>query len=235
MARIWSLVRISTHRLHQVVRDTEWRIAIGCIVLFVFFGFLVQLRAVPELPLGDLVSASDRAIAHRVVGARTDTGVTVALWITALCDKAAALSVAGLLVIVLVWARSRHLVPFAITFGGTATTVWITKLWFERERPSADIAHYILDSFSFPSGHAALAIALYGYIACMMWVWFRHKIARRAVVSGAVILIGAIAMSRVYLGVHFASDVIAGLLVGGMWLLVGMELYKNGYARTRIT
>jgi undecaprenyl-diphosphatase len=89
------------------------------------------------------------------------------------------------------------------------------KLVFQRPRP--ELAYVKLETYSFPSGHAAGSIAVYGLLAFLV---ARHRgpWVRVGSVVALVVLVGAIAFSRLYLEVHYLSDVLAGLCVGAAWL-----------------
>lgn len=73
--------------------------------------------------------------------------------------------------------------------------------------------------YSFPSGHSMVAVAFYGFLAWLIWKYMRDPLVRwfYTIVFGLLIL--AIGASRIYLGVHYASDVIAGFLVAFAWLV----------------
>ena len=93
----------------------------------------------------------------------------------------------------------------------------ILKELFHRARP--DIVHLVqAGGYSYPSGHAMVATAFYGVIGYILWLNLRNrsKPSWYIVVITLVLIIG-IGISRIYLGVHFASDVIAGYIVGGVW------------------
>jgi membrane-associated phospholipid phosphatase len=101
------------------------------------------------------------------------------------------------------------------------------KALFHRSRPDlwpgAQVA-----GFSFPSGHAALSLCLFGTFAWLGWQFIKSKAARTCWVALMVILIVGIGVSRVYLGAHFPSDVVAGYLSSGLWiavLLSGLDFY----------
>ncbi len=102
----------------------------------------------------------------------------------------------------------------AVTLGVEALDAGL-KLLFHRPRPRLAYVH--LDTYSFPSGHAAGATAIYGALAFL--------IARRggpkrciACAAGAVALVLIIAFSRLYLEAHYLSDVLAGVSLGLLWL-----------------
>lgn len=90
------------------------------------------------------------------------------------------------------------------------------KAGFERRRPFFGDPLATETSFSFPSGHATVSLACYGALAVVL---VRAHPARRAAIgAGAVALIALIGFSRLYLGVHFLSDVLAGFSAGLVWL-----------------
>lgn len=72
--------------------------------------------------------------------------------------------------------------------------------------------------YSFPSGHSMVAMAFYGLLAWMAWRYERDPIIRRVSVAGFALVVVMVGISRVYLGVHYASDVIAGFCLALAWL-----------------
>jgi undecaprenyl-diphosphatase len=91
----------------------------------------------------------------------------------------------------------------------------LLKIAFSRPRPllMSHLAH--AGGYSFPSGHAMAGAAIYGALAVVAVRRFPER--RWWVVAPCVLLVAAIGVSRVYLGVHFPSDVIAGWAVGASW------------------
>jgi undecaprenyl-diphosphatase len=122
-------------------------------------------------------------------------------------------------VVEIVRTRRRVALGFLVTvFLGVTVIVNVTKWLVDRSRPNIDR----LVGFSgpsFPSGHAATSAAVYAAIALVL-VRGRSYRTRRAVAAAAVGIAGAVAATRVLLGVHWLSDVIAGLLVGWAWFAV---------------
>jgi undecaprenyl-diphosphatase len=96
----------------------------------------------------------------------------------------------------------------------------ILKQAFQRERPNPVSGLIDAQQFSFPSGHAMVAAAFYLFIAYMAWRLLHGRWQRAAVVGGLVLLVLLIGISRLYLEVHYLSDVIAGFLAGALWALV---------------
>lgn len=101
--------------------------------------------------------------------------------------------------------------------GGSAVLNMILKMVFHRERPTI---HRLIEEtgFSFPSGHSMGAIALYGALAFLLWRHIHTRSARLLLIVLSCFMIVLICTSRIYLGVHYPSDIIAALAVGGLWL-----------------
>ncbi|MHB0970608.1 MAG: phosphatase PAP2 family protein [Thermoanaerobaculia bacterium] len=98
---------------------------------------------------------------------------------------------------------------------------------FERARPDLSVALREASGFSFPSGHAMGATIVFGALAYlayrMTWPWR----GRAAAIAGCVTLALGIAASRIYLGVHWISDIAAGIAVGSVWVVVSIVAYET--------
>jgi undecaprenyl-diphosphatase len=95
----------------------------------------------------------------------------------------------------------------------------ILKLWFHRQRPSVEWALARESTFSFPSGHAMLSLVVYGMVLYLILRLSHSRLLDVAASLIALPLILGIGVSRVYLGVHYPSDILAGYLAGAIWLL----------------
>ncbi len=101
--------------------------------------------------------------------------------------------------------------------GGMLMNV-LLKYTFQRARPSFDDPLVTLATYSFPSGHASGATLFYGFLAAYLVCAVAHAWARAAVLFGAAAMVALVALSRVYLGAHYLSDVLAGVAFGSAWL-----------------
>jgi membrane protein DedA with SNARE-associated domain/membrane-associated phospholipid phosphatase len=111
------------------------------------------------------------------------------------------------------------------------------KLAFRRPRPTWEAPYLVAHGWSFPSGHAMGSLVAYGMLAYVLVLHLHSTAARRAVIAGAIVLVLAIGFTRLFLGVHFFSDVVAGYAGGTVWLGVcisGLEVLrrKGRYAPT---
>lgn len=116
------------------------------------------------------------------------------------------------------WQRWRSLVTVAVcVVGGLALNV-LVKHAFQRPRPMLDDPLLTLETYSFPSGHVAGTTLVYGLLVVLAFRRTRRPEARWLAVVGAAAAIALVAFTRLYLGVHYLSDVIGGFLEAVAWL-----------------
>lgn len=172
----------------------------------------------------------DAAVAVGLAEARTEPLTTLFSLITELGDVWFCIFAASLICLFLYAARQKKYVPelFIISIG-SALTVWGLKLLFALPRPVDPIALISIDSFSFPSGHAAAAATLYGFLIWMMVGAGKTDRTRTLLAGFFFFLIVLIGFSRLYLGVHYLTDVVAGYVVGFAWIAIGVALARHPY------
>ena len=122
----------------------------------------------------------------------------------------------------------RHLSVLAITCIGGALLNGMLKVIFRRTRPMY-ATEFNATSWSFPSGHAMDSLIVYGLFA--YWVSRKYPSMRVPLFVAAALLVALIGFSRIYLGVHYFSDVIAGYSAGLVWLTVCVTGYRFAEAR----
>lgn len=106
------------------------------------------------------------------------------------------------------------------------------KLFFSRPRPD-DPVYEAARGFSYPSGHAMSAMTFYGLIIYLVWHNVENKIVRWLILVLLLFFIFLIGFSRVYLRVHFASDVLAGFAMGVVWLVISIWIMNKLEKYTR--
>lgn len=128
--------------------------------------------------------------------------------------------------IVWLWWRWRWRIAaiFAITCIGGAVLSTGFKLLFGKERPALWSQLITETSYSFPSGHALGSMVLYGFSAYLLVQGLKSH--RWLIYGVAALLIGSIGFSRIYLGVHWPTDVVAGYSIGFLWLSVCIGLFQ---------
>ena len=117
-----------------------------------------------------------------------------------------------------IWRRREDAVVLAVTVVGASVLDYVLKASFRRDRPIPFPGIATLDSFSFPSGHALVALCFYGVLARLMNSHIRSVGARTGIWAAAVFIVLVIGFSRIYLGVHYPSDVVAGYAAGSVWI-----------------
>ncbi|SFB14500.1 undecaprenyl-diphosphatase [Cohnella sp. OV330] len=137
-----------------------------------------------------------------------------------------AIAVVIVLFLFFVLKHRRELILFVFVLGGSQLLNVVLKLAFHRERP--DIHRIIqVAGYSFPSGHSMGAFSLYGVSAYLLWKHIPARWGRAILIAAGAALVSAIGVSRIYLGVHYPSDVIGGYLASGFWLASSIRVYRK--------
>ncbi len=168
------------------------------------------------------VPALDRRLLETIEPLRGPAVITAFNVITYLGDG---IIVALVVLTAAVWlgVKARSWTPPALlltTSVGTGLTVFLIKLTIARPRPVPAPNAATEDSFAFPSGHSAHSAAVYLMLAFLLSRLLLRQWARVSAVIGAVLLVLITGFSRLVLGVHSPSDVVAGWLLGGTFTLV---------------
>lgn len=130
--------------------------------------------------------------------------------------------------------RQRYvIVGLLIATLGSTTFTSLMKYLFQRERPANNILS--VQTYSFPSGHATTAMALYGFIAYLLIRFSQNFTQKTRIFTMAILFIMLIGLSRVVLNQHYLSDVLGGYLVGGFWLTLGISITEGLSAENKIT
>ena len=130
------------------------------------------------------------------------------------------------------------LLALVLTVPGGMLLNVLLKYTFQRARPSFDDPLLTLATYSFPSGHASGAALFYGFLAAYLVCVLARPALRAAVLCAAAAMVALVALSRVYLGAHFLSDVLAGIAFGCAWLAVcitAISTFRRRRARLPVT
>jgi undecaprenyl-diphosphatase len=106
----------------------------------------------------------------------------------------------------------------------------LVKLIVMRPRPAQSLVHVIgeLHSTGFPSGHVLVMTTFGGYLTFLGFTLPRRSPGRSIVLTGELLLIALMGLSRIYEGAHWFSDVMGAYLLGGLWLALTIRLYRWG-------
>ena len=210
-----------------------WRATRIPLVAFFLCFALLALAIADQAPAIDSFNATINALVHGTRGMLDGFFVTITtlgdlLPMTALC-----LIVCAILVIARKW---DSLAFFATNVLLAVVCVQALKFIFAVPRPGAETLVPIPGSFSFPSAHSFCSLIVLGMIGLLIFRALNRKGVpyNVAIVPGIILVIFAIliGISRIYVGVHWPSDVLGGWLLAGMWLPFASALYTVG-ARKR--
>lgn len=186
-----------------------------------FGGLIEELLEAEELVL------LDEWLNQQLTVLRTEQLITAFSWLTDLGGSPVLVAVA-IVTTGLLWAHRRTslIAPLWLTIIGSQITTYVGKYVLARPRPEV-VTDIVEVTHSFPSGHSTSAMAVYGFLAYIIARDLDTRRRRFEVVYWAAVLICLVGFSRMLLGVHYASDVAAGFLVGIFWLLLGVAIAEH--------
>lgn len=146
--------------------------------------------------------------------------LTMVFWILSyLGSTVAAVSLTLSAVVILIRRHQKYwLTTILVSVFGGILLNWLLKLAFQRERPLLDDPIFSFTGYSFPSGHTMTATVLYGALAALLVSQTARWPHRLLVVLAAGLVIALVGFSRIYLGAHYLSDVLAAIAEGLAWL-----------------
>lgn len=215
------------------ISQRRWRdlarapLVIGLFGLIAASGVFVAIAE--DVATADSLTQLDLAVVQWF-HARTYPAMTEWMrWVSDLHGVMAVSIYVSLLALYLLWKREWTRLVFLVSVvpGGMLLNETMKHL-FKRSRPNLDHALLTLPSYSFPSGHVAGATLFYGVLAVMFMATTDDWRRRALIASVALILVMLVAMSRLYLGVHYLSDTLAAFTEACAWLslcLLGMQRY----------
>lgn len=179
-------------------------------------GAWVFLAVLEDVLSNDPLVRFDQVVFTTLQQLRTAWTDAVMIVATELGSAPVAIAVVASVSVVLAWARCWRTLAYWLTGVGFAQAlVWIVKTTLGRARPIAMFSG--MEQFSFPSGHAASSIVLYGFLGVLLSRGRPPKV-WQSIAAAAALLIGLITFSRMYVGASWLSDALAGLSLGTAWV-----------------
>ncbi|MDR7869037.1 MAG: phosphatase PAP2 family protein [Sporomusaceae bacterium] len=235
LAAAWSVWRLAGYlrrkplfgRILAVLRDNRERWpGIYALAGLAVCGFLLTLfvHLTEETIYHQEADLVDRAVIWLVRTFATPAADQAMIVVTAFGSGVVYAVLAPLAAGWLLWLRKRReTITLLICLGGASTLNFLLKHLFERARP--DLFKVInAAGYSFPSGHAMVSLCFYGMVAYLLCRHIRRLPMQLFVYSLAAVLVSVIGFSRIYLGVHYPSDVLGGYFAGGTWLVFCVSL-----------
>ena len=216
---LWNLVFRVLRKLGAQGRNVYTAVGIFLIVGAVV-GIIgtVGFAALAEVVREGYTQQFDTAVLRWLGSHHTPVLTTIMTEVTPLGTGIVVLTVVGVTTAFLWHTEHKH--SARMLLAATAGSILLNnvlKLFFDRARPSVFEWGTHAASSSFPSGHAMSATVVYGTVAYLLARLQKHGWARAITLSLAVIMIALICLTRLYLGVHYPSDVLGGIVVGLAW------------------
>ena len=190
-----------------------WLLFLACIISFLYIG--------AEIIQGDTLGVDEAAFsfAGDIASPALDKFIK---FITFFASRQFLTPAALLLVAYFLFVR-RHRwyslkVP-VVALGSISLNI-VLKYFFDRPRPLMPLVE--ASGLSFPSGHSMVAASFYGLIIYLVWKHVQPVVWRNVLVILLVVFVILIGFSRIYLRVHYATDVLAGFSAGFIWVVIGL-------------
>jgi membrane-associated phospholipid phosphatase len=213
------LEKVRSQGVGGVVRDVLWLVipALCLIAVMVGLGYLVT-DVLPSSALGRW----DADVPRRLVEYRRHDGISESKFITTLSATPTIVVLTALAAVGFHWAFGRWRESLVVIYAvvGETAIFTATTLFIDRPRPHVPHLDAAPPTSSFPSGHTAAAVCFYGSVAAIVIWHSRHRWVTVVAVLVCAAVPLTIAGSRVYRGMHYPTDVLAGALLGAIWLSI---------------
>lgn len=176
----------------------------------------------------------DGALLDDSLALRSGAVTSVALLVTTV-GSTASMAVLAVAAGAWSWYRGRRVdaVLLVGAMAGASVVFRVLKVLFDRSRPPVATRLVGETDGSLPSGHATMSVVVIGSLVVLAWAG-RSVTARVAMVVAGGVWVGAVGATRIYLGVHWFSDVLAGWLVGAAWLALCVAAWSGWRARATV-
>ncbi|OFA07265.1 phosphatase PAP2 family protein [Duganella phyllosphaerae] len=194
-------------------------LTLGVLIMIVSVGIFGQIT--DEVTDQDAITVLDLQIAHWFNANHVEPYTSFMLFISFVHK------VGGMIVLVgafgyYLWRRQQRywLLALGVTVLPGMILNVVLKQVFQRSRPFFEEPLVTLSTYSFPSGHTAAATLFYGVLACYIMIACKGWSVRLATAAFCMLMIFLVAFSRVYLGAHYLSDVLAAMASSAAWLTI---------------
>ncbi len=197
---------------------------LSMLLLGIFLNMFILSELAEEVREISKLRSVDRRLAAFFFSIRDEKIAVPVYHFTRLGSSPTVLAVWGVITLVLLRKKaSNSWLAIVASLAVSSLTAYAGKIYYRFPRP-VDTAWYEEFSYSFPSGHATVAMAYYGLLFYLLFLHVKTSKLKALVFISAVLFITAMGFSRVYLGVHYLSDVLSGLSIGFVWLLFSVTL-----------
>ncbi|BAO55986.1 hypothetical protein NMS_1977 [Nonlabens marinus S1-08] len=208
--------------------DDRWPYLITAIVAaLVFFAGIKLFIALTEILKSEYLASYDTTISENVALYRSPYLTDYFVFVTNLGDALGYLIVFSVctLLFYLIFKNWKYVAQLALVMVLALSSNLILKQIINRARPTAE--HLVtVETLSYPSGHAMMAMAFYGLLIYLITQFNFRKAYKFLVIFTLIVLILSIGLSRIYLGVHFPSDIAGGFIAGFIWVVFCVMIFN---------
>ena len=196
----------------------KWKYPTVIILLLTFLGLMISVILEHELHI-------DSYVFDKIILVNRNDGMTNILKLVTVLANPKVLIVFSIVIFILLKGKKEK---FYFTFNICFITLLNQTLKRIIVRPRPSIEHLIKQGgYSFPSGHSMASVAFYGYLIYLLWKTKWNKVIKYIGTALLILLIITICFSRIYLGVHYVSDVIAGICLSLIHLIVLISIINK--------
>ena len=199
-----------------IIKNLKWIILLICMI-----GFLALAEDVfnKEIMKGDIIGY--KYISKYLI---SSSMTPIAKFVT---NFGGAIVLVSLSIISLIVIRNKR-IGICISLNLVTVTILNTILKQILQRPRPEEYRIIEETgYSFPSGHSMVSAAFYGFIIYLIYKYVKNKKLKNFLITISCIIVGIVGISRIYLGVHYTSDVLAGFLIAIPYLIIYIDMVNK--------
>lgn len=201
---------------NKLIDFTDDKLVIGYICIFFFIILTILVFTHTIMPLNDLITSF-------AISIRSDVMTKIMLTITNIA-RAYSLIVISILLLFFI-KNKRTAIRISINLVAVFLSSQLFKIIFRRPRPDG-FALTTASGYGYPSGHAMVSLAFFGFLTYLLCKKVKSNLVKTILIAVSVIVILLIGFSRIYLGVHYFSDVIGGYLLGTAYFMIFLTVIK---------
>lgn len=223
---LFSLIQKLREYLGKYDVTLPYFIAIVLALIIVVGGINLFIELTDTLKTEELTQYDDK-ITDYIISFRTPALTEYFTFVTRVGDLNGYIVVVVLsaLISIVVFKKWKYILQIVLVLALSALSNLVLKRFINRARP--EIEHLVtVETLSYPSGHAMAAMAFYGFLIYLFYKFKMNKFLKYTAIFITTILILSIGISRIYLGVHFPSDIAGGFIAGAIWVIFCIVLFN---------
>ncbi|PHQ29056.1 phosphatase PAP2 family protein [Leeuwenhoekiella nanhaiensis] len=223
---IYKLGRLLRDKFHQYNPGLPYLITILVALVIVVLGINLFIELTDTLE-SDMLNAWDSRVTEFVLSYRNPALTKYFIFVTDVGDVYGYLAILVIATILsyFVFKQWKYVLQIVLVLALASISNVILKRFIDRARPS--IEHLVtVETLSYPSGHAMSAMAFYGFLIYLVTRFRMNRFLKALCITALVLFILSIGISRIYLGVHFPSDIAGGFIAGFIWVIFCILLFN---------